>query len=76
MITFMSIIPPDSSGKAMGIYGLSEDLGGIIASPTLGVVYDLKGSIFAVRFISGVLMTIAIISSALVKEKASRKEES
>jgi MFS family permease len=73
-ITFMNIIPPDRSGKAMGIYGLSEDLGGIVASPTLGVIYDIKGSIFVVRFISGVLITIACISSALVSEKALDEE--
>lgn len=68
MITYMGVIPSDSSGIAMGIYGLSEDMGGILSSPTLGMIYDLKGSVFIVNFISAVLIMIALISRFLLKK--------
>ena len=72
MITYIGFIPPDNSGKAMGIYGLSEDLGGIIAASTLSVIFDWKGSVYLVKFISIVLMSVALICKLLLKENDTR----
>ena len=68
MLYLMTITPKDSSGKAMGVYGLSEDIGGMISSPTLGMVYERIGPLSAIFFISTVLICNAIFSISLIKK--------
>ena len=75
MIYLMRIIPRGSSGKAMGFYGLSEDIGGILAAPSLGVIYDLIGPLSSVISVSGVLMVDAALSIFLVKTNDVEGEE-
>lgn len=55
MLHLMAITPRESSGKAMGIYWLAEDIGGMIASPTLNTIYKRISSSFSIFFISTVL---------------------
>lgn len=68
MIYLMTTIPEGSTGKAMGFYGLSEDVGGMIASPSLGIVYDRIGPLPSVAFISTILMCNGALSLLLVKK--------
>lgn len=75
MIHMMRIIPRESSGKAMGFYGLSEDVGGIIAAPSLGAIYDLVGPLSSAISVSGILMGDAALSILLVKTDDVEGEE-
>ena len=68
MIFLMSIIPGNGSGKAMGFYGLSEDIGGIVASASLGAVYEWISPMSSVLSVSGVLMFDAVLSFLLIKK--------
>ena len=68
MIFLMSILPSNSSGKAMGFYGLSEDIGGIVASASLGTVYEWISPMSSVLSVSGVLMFDAVLSFLLIKK--------
>jgi MFS family permease len=43
MVAMMELVSRENYGFAMGLYGLSEDIGGIIGSPVLGKVYDQYG---------------------------------
>lgn len=67
MIYLMAIIPKDSSGRAMGFYGLSEDLGGMVAAPSLGMIYDRFGPIFSILYVSTVLICNAVLSIFFLK---------
>jgi MFS family permease len=65
MIYLMSIIPEGGSGRAMGTYGFAEDIGGMIAAPSLGMIYDRAGPLFAVLSVSTVMMCGAALSTLL-----------
>jgi MFS family permease len=62
MIYFMAIIPVGAEGKSMGFYGLAEDIGGMIASPFMGEMYDTFGPISSVYSISAVLVSDGVMS--------------
>lgn len=68
MIYLMTIIPEGSTGRAMGAYGFFEDLGGMVASSSLGFIYDRLGPIFSILSVSTVLMCSAGLSAFLLKK--------
>jgi len=68
MIFLMSILPSNSSGKAMGFYGLFEDIGGIVASASLGTVYEWISPMSSVLSVSGILMFDAVLSFLMIKK--------
>ena len=43
MVAMMDFVSKENYGLAMGLYGLSEDIGGILGSSILGVMYDQFG---------------------------------
>jgi len=43
MVALVELVPREHYGFAMGLYGLSEDIGGMIGSPLLGMIYDQFG---------------------------------
>ncbi len=67
MIYLMTIIPEGSTGKAMGVYGFFEDLGGMVASSSLGIIYDQLGPIFSILSVSTALLCNASLSALLLK---------
>jgi len=73
MIYLMTIIPEGSSGKAMGTYGFSEDIGGMVASPTLGVIYDNAGPPSAILSVSVVMFCGAALSLLLPHDMESKE---
>ena len=68
MIYLMTIIPEGSTGRAMGVYGLFEDLGGIVASAFLGIIYDGLGPIFSILSVSTALICNAGLSAFLLNK--------
>ena len=69
MVHLMEIMPEGRTGVVMGLYSESENIGGMISSPFLGLIYDHMGSIYSVFFESGVLFFNAALSMILVKSK-------
>jgi MFS family permease len=69
MMQLMTTIPENSSGRVMGMYGFSEDIGGMIASYSLGVTYDSMGPNFSVLTVTTVLVIGALISKVIINEK-------
>jgi len=66
MIYLMTIIPSEISGKAMGMYGFSEDIAGILSFSSLGIIYDNIGPIFSVLTITVVLIFDSVLSIFLI----------
>jgi MFS family permease len=62
MIHFMTIIPGGGAGRFMGQYGLSEDIGGMVASPFFGKMYDALGPLSSVYSVSAILVGDAVLS--------------
>ena len=71
MIHLAMISPRGSSSKVLGLYGLFEDLGGMVAAPTLGVMYDRAGSFASAVYVSAVLLSDATLSFFLLRHSDS-----
>ena len=69
MIHLMSVMPDSRTGMVMGIYSESENVGGIVASPSLGYVYEGSGAEASVLTVSAVLFLTAILSVIIVRER-------
>jgi len=50
MVALMELVSRENYGFAMGLYGLSEDIGGMIGSPLLGMIYDQFGFVICTYF--------------------------
>jgi predicted MFS family arabinose efflux permease len=69
MIHLMDVMPAGRTGMVMGLYSEAENVGGMIAAPSLGYVYDSLGSSYSVLYVVGMLMLNAVISAILIKKK-------
>jgi len=69
MIHLMDIMPRDRTGMVMGLYSESENVGGMIASPSLGIIYDAVGPAFSVISVSAVLIVNGFLPLILIREK-------
>ncbi|MBM3291892.1 MFS transporter [Candidatus Bathyarchaeota archaeon] len=68
MMQLISVIPKNMTGLAMGLYSEAENIGGVIASPIMGIIYASYGAtallIFHVSIIAGTsLLSIITIRS-------------
>ncbi len=73
MMHLMGIMPEGRTGMVMGIYFESENIGGMAASPLLGIVYDGFGPVSSVLSVAAILVFNAALSVFLVKERRSSK---
>jgi sugar phosphate permease len=62
-------MPESRTGMVMGIYSESENVGGIMASPSLGYMYEGSGAEASVLTVSAVLFLTAFLSVLMVREK-------
>jgi len=69
MIHLMSVMPEGRTGMVMGIYSESENVGGVVASPSLGYVYEGAGAEASVLTVSAVLFLTAFFSVFMVKNR-------
>jgi MFS family permease len=69
MIHLMEIMPVGRTGVVMGLYSESENVGGMIASSSLGLIYDQMGSMYSAFSVSGVLIFNAALSMILIKSQ-------
>lgn len=62
MVAMMELVSRENYGFAMGLYGLSEDIGGIIGSPLLGTIYDRYGFPISTYF----MVLLCLLSATVV----------
>ena len=67
MIHLMKVMPEGRTGIIMGLYSESENIGGLIANPGLGYVYDNYGSIYSVILLTSALLLTSIVSGATLR---------
>lgn len=66
MLHLMNIMPFGRTGVVMGLYSEAENVGGIIASPSLGHIYDMFGPVQSVYTVALVLLLNAILSFSVI----------
>jgi MFS family permease len=63
IVLLMDRTPSSHYGSAMGLYGLAEDVGGMVGSLAVGSLYDVGGFVIVSYFLSGVMVLDAFVSS-------------
>jgi len=69
MIHLMDIMHRDRTGIVMGLYSKSRNIGGMIAAPSLGMVYDDMGPGFSVISVSTILILNSFLPIMLIKDE-------
>ncbi|MBN2335971.1 MFS transporter [Candidatus Bathyarchaeota archaeon] len=69
MMQVMAVMPEGRSGMAMGLYSESENLGGIVANPVLGYIYDGSGASASMLLLMTAMTVTAASSLLLIKKK-------
>ncbi len=67
MMHLMSLPSRGRSGVVMGLYAEAENVGGIVANPTIGYAYTAFGPLTSVILVSGILLATAGISAARLR---------
>lgn len=68
-VLLMDNVPSSHYGAAMGFFGLSEDIGGIISSISIGYIYDEAGANAVFYFLSIIMFLSTIIGLIFIKDK-------
>jgi MFS family permease len=68
MIYLMDVMPPGQTGMVMGLYSEAENLGGMLAAPSLGRIYDSSGPDYSMLSVAGVLVLDSLLSVFFIKE--------
>lgn len=74
MIHLMAVMPEGRTGVVMGLYSESENIGGMIAAPSLGMIYDSVGPQFSVLTVALVLVANAMLSFALIERNSDKSK--
>jgi len=75
MIHLMAIMPEGRTGMVMGLYSEAENVGGIVASPALGVIYDSVGPLASLYTVTAILVLDAVLTMILIRRKAERSRD-
>jgi MFS family permease len=67
MVYLMDIMPPGRTGMVMGLYSEAENMGGILAAPSLGRIYDSSGPSYSMLSVAGVLVFDSLLSVFFIK---------
>ena len=67
MVHLMGVMHEGRTGMVMGLYSESENVGGMIASPSLGLIYDGFGPSQSALSVAAVLFLNAALSAILLK---------
>lgn len=68
MVYLMDIMPPGRTGMVMGLYSEAENVGGMLAAPSLGWIYDSSGPGYSMLSVAGVLVLDSLLSVVFIKE--------
>jgi MFS family permease len=68
MVYLMDIMPQGRTGMVMGLYSEAENVGGMLAAPSLGWIYDASGPGYSMLAVAGVLTLDSVLSVFFIKE--------
>jgi predicted MFS family arabinose efflux permease len=68
MVYLMDVMPPGRTGMVMGLYSEAENVGGMLAAPSLGWIYDSSGPGYSMLSVAGILVLDSILSVFFLKE--------
>ena len=74
MVYLMDVMPPWRTGMVMGFYSEAENVGGMLAAPSLGLIYDSSGPGYSMLSVAGVLILDSLLSVFFIKEKKDRDQ--
>lgn len=74
MVCLMDVMPPGRTGMVMGFYSEAENVGGMLAAPSLGLIYDSSGPGYSMLSVAGVLILDSLLSVFFIKEKKDRDQ--
>jgi len=69
MMHLMSVMPESRTGMVMGLYSESENVGGVLANPSLGYVYEGSGADASILTVSAAMFLTAFISVLMVRDE-------
>ena len=70
MLQLISVMPRERSGLTMGLYSEAENIGGIIATPTVGYLYQGYGANSAVWLVALMTLLNTGYSILVIREKS------
>lgn len=70
MLQLISVMPKERSGLTMGLYSEAENIGGLIATPTVGYLYQSIGGNTALMFVVVALLANSAYSYFVIKDEA------
>ncbi len=68
MVYLMDVMPPGRTGMVMGLYSEAENVGGMLAAPSLGWIYDSSGPGYSMLSVAGVLVLDSLLSVFFINE--------
>jgi DHA1 family multidrug resistance protein-like MFS transporter len=68
MVYLMDVMPLGRTGMVMGLYSEAENVGGMLAAPSLGWIYDSSGPGYSMLSVAGVLVLDSLLSVVLINE--------
>ena len=68
MLQLISVMPKERSGLTMGLYSEAENVGGLIATPTVGYLYQTIGGGTALMFVVVALIGNSLFSYLVIKD--------
>jgi DHA1 family solute carrier family 18 vesicular amine transporter 1/2 len=74
MMQLISVIPKGMTGLAMGLYSEAENVGGVIASPIMGLVYGLYGVAALLMLHAGLIAGTSLLSAATIRSIEKNEE--
>jgi MFS transporter, DHA1 family, solute carrier family 18 (vesicular amine transporter), member 1/2 len=69
MLQLIAVMPNERSGLTMGLYSEAENIGGLIATPTVGYLYQTIGGGTALMFVAVALLVNSVYSYFVIKEE-------
>ena len=70
MLQLISVMPKERSGLTMGLYSEAENIGGLIATPSVGYLYESIGGSTALMFVVVALLANSVYSYFVIKDEA------
>jgi len=75
MVYLMDVMPPGRTGMVMGLYSESENVGGMLAAPSLGWIYDYSGPGYSMLSVAGVLVLDSLLSVFFINENGDSDQD-
>jgi len=69
MLQLISVMPAGRTGMLMGLFSEAENVGGLIATPTLGYMYQSMGAGSSLAAVAAAMCLNALLAFLVIKKK-------